>query len=186
MHELEKRLYELVTKKIPYQISDRSRSTLVKALPWLSIVSGALFLLVAWGVYRAISIANTFSQYVYLQTYPYTTSVPRVSPLLWVLLICLVAAGILLLVAYTGLRDHKRRGWQLAYWAMLLYVLYGLVEFLVRLSFGALLVQWLCAAISLYLLFEVRDYYGAVPAPKQVTPHDKAGKPTIDSEQKSH
>ena len=84
----------------------------------------------------------------------------------WLSLIVLAIDGVILLLAYPGLKAHQKSGWNLLFYASLLNLVYGVLSAFNNYGgAGSLALQVIVSAIVLYFLFQIRDQYrGAKPA----------------------
>lgn len=156
MEKLEAKLDELLVKKAPYQLPVNAKELLVTALPWLTLAGGVLTLLGAWGLWSLLSrLENVNQLYGYAPSYAQTAF----GPLFWASLIILVTQGVLYLVAFPGLRDKKKAGWNILFWVALANLAYGVVSLLANAQVGSFLFSLLGSLIGMYLLFQVRSYY---------------------------
>lgn len=189
MHQLENKLNEWLNTKAPFHLPVSAKEGLVKALPWLALIVGAFMLYGAYWTYQAASYVNDLS-YTLNQLSVAFGQAPVASPLnsamLWLTLALLVAEAVMMFMAYSGLKEKQKRGWNLLFWASLLSLVVGLAQ-LFAYGFGGLLSYLLGSAVGLYLLFQVRSYYNgaAMPVPKEEpkeTPGgDSAPKPPAES-----
>ena len=127
---------------LPRSVTD----LLVKVGPWLALIGGILLLLV---------------------TVPGTLLLLLFSPLaamgggglgyvgLILDLVISAIGAVMSILAFGGLRGRKLGGWALLFWASILYFVAGLFPF----SIGGVIGALLGAAISLYVLFQVKPYY---------------------------
>lgn len=141
MDKLEKILAEYLVKKAP-SIPTKLKKFIVKVAPWLVIVSVLLSLpsllaLFGWGGVMGGMMWRY--GYGYRSTYMLAMLVLGVS---------LVLEGL----AIPGLLKMKKNGWQLMFYSILVSTVYSLLMG----SWGGLIVGTL---ISLYVLFQVKEYY---------------------------
>lgn len=175
MRPVENKLDELLVKKAPYQLPPNAKKSLVGAMPYLALVGGVLALLGAWGVYQVaawanswLSVANDLSA-----TYGYGVGYTAAyGPLLWVSLLLLLAEAVAMFVAFSPLKAHKKRGWDLLFWVSLLNLAYAVVYLIARPDIMQFVFSLLGSVIGLYLLFQVRSSYtgaaaSSTPAPKE-------------------
>lgn len=170
MHGIETSLDNLF-KKAP-QLPEGARKGLASALPWLTLIGGILSLIGAWGIFSLVNLANQISTGYGL--YGYTAPVATfVGPLVWVGLALIVLQAILFLVAFPGLRAHKKSGWNILLWVSFVNIIYDIVyNIFAYMNIGQLIFSLIGAVIGLYLLFQVRSYFtaaGAPPTPKAPT-----------------
>ena len=75
----------------------------------------------------------------------------------------LVVSAAIMLLAFSPLRAHLKRGWDLLLLGALVNLVYGIVMAFDRSygGFSSLVSALIGSAIGLYFLFQVREYYGA-------------------------
>lgn len=162
--KLESTLSELFEKKAP-KLPAKGKKALVQYAPWASLIIGILSLWAAWTLWQWAHIANSFIDYAnaICNTYgAYNCTIPtdRLSLWVWLGLAVLAAEGILYLLAFPGLRAHKKSGWNYLYWGALVNVLYAVVSLFTDYNGTSNFVfALLGSAIGLWLLFQVRSSY---------------------------
>lgn len=170
--ELEKSLGDLY-KGAP-KLPTGFKKGLVQWLPWLSLIAGAIGLWSAWVIWtwaRAaddlVDLANRLSV-----TYGGGQVVSnRWSLMLWIGVIVLLVEAVIYLLAFPGLRDRKKAGWNYLFYGALLNVAYGVVVMFTSYGgVGNLIASIIGTAIGFYFLYQIREYYAgakaAVPAKK--------------------
>ncbi|HSE29751.1 MAG TPA: hypothetical protein VLA77_04170 [Candidatus Saccharimonadales bacterium] len=170
MNQIEEKLNDLFTKTVTAKLPDSGKSILVKAMPWLALVGGVLSLLGAWGLFQLATFANQWTNVAneLSTSYGYGVTTQNVSWLIWVSLVVIVVEAVMLLAAFSPLKNHKKLGWDLVYWTSLINVVYAVLYIFVDFNFFSLLFSLLASAIGLYLLFQIRSYYlGGSAAPKK-------------------
>lgn len=170
MNQIEEKLDELFTKTVTAKLPTSGKEILVKALPWLALIGGVLSLFGAWGLYQLATFANNWSNVANELSVAYGYSAPtaNVSGLIWVSLVVIVIEAVMLLAAFSPLKNHKKLGWNLVYWTSLINVAYAVLYIFVDFNFFSLLFSLLASAIGLYLLFQIRSYFlGGLAAPKK-------------------
>jgi hypothetical protein len=177
MQPLEKAL-DNAFKKAP-QMPENGRKGLASALPWLTLIAGVLSLLGVWYLYQAVSWVNQWSGYansLYAAT-GYSNPVSGIGLMSWVGLILLATQAVLFLVAFPALRAGKKAGWNLLFYAALVNFVDDIVYNLFGgyLNIGQMIFSLIGAAVGLYLLFQVRSYFGG--AAVKTTPAAKTAEP---------
>lgn len=176
MKAIENKLDELLVKKAPFQLPENGRKMLVSALPWLALIGGVLSVLAAWGVYQLATWANTWmnaaNELGGLYGYSgYTTAYATNAPLLWISLLIILVQGIMFFMAFSPLKAHKKKGWDMLFWVSLLNIVYAVVYVVAAPNVMSLIFSLIGSLIGLYLLFQVRSHYSASAAahtaPKQ-------------------
>jgi hypothetical protein len=143
---LETTLNDLLVKKAPFQLPKNVKDVLVSFAPWLALIGGVLGILGALAVFGLGSVFGPLALYggaAFAGSY-YTTFL--------VSSVVLGISGIIDLMAFPGLQKRSIKGWRLLFYGELVWAVSALVRFeFVNLILGAV--------ISLYLLFQVREYY---------------------------
>ena len=174
MQDLEAKLDELFVKNAPYQLPKGWRESIVKFMPWASVIAGVLILAVAWTQWALLSNNNIGPAIANSLGVPYILgpAVPSITPAVWISLALLIAEAIIFFTAYPSLAMRKKHAWNLLYYASLLSVLQAVVQVIGYTSVGTLIVALLASAIGLYVLFQIRGHYtvDAPPASGGQTP----------------
>jgi len=167
--QLETKLSDIFGRNAP-KMPENGRKWLVKYMPWITLVVGLISLWLAqslWVVAHTLSTtANAINQFSALYGGPVTVT-PDMSLTVWLALVVLVAEALLYIAAFPGLRDHRKAGWNLLYWAALLNVVYAVVVFFTDYDgFTRFIVGLIGSAIGLWVLFQMRSAYGEVRVSK--------------------
>lgn len=175
--KLETKLDEWLNKKAPFQMPASAKDSLVRYMPWLTLLAGVVLLWMAYWSWNATLALNRVADYLNQWSVAYGTGA-AVSPLnslmVWVSVILMVVEGVIFFMAYPGLKAKQKKGWNLLFWAALLNVLVGVAQILA--VNGYALISLLSAVVGLYVLFQIRgSYTGAMAsstpaAPKDTTP----------------
>ncbi|HXY18215.1 MAG TPA: hypothetical protein VEH48_02225 [Candidatus Nitrosopolaris sp.] len=150
------------------KLSSGSKKSIVGIWPIVALIFGVLQLLAVielWHlgheVTRVANLVNSFGAY-------YATNVAvHLNVFYWLSMIVVAADGIILLAAYPALRRQQKSGWNLLFYASLLNLVYGV--FSAFNNYGgvaSLILQVIVSAIVLYFLFQIRDQYSSVKAPR--------------------
>lgn len=152
MQPLEKMLDDLF-KNIP-PLPEEVRKGLATAMPWLALAGGVLSLIAAWYLYQAAAWVSQWTAYV--------APVSGIGVAAWLGIAILVAQAVIAFMAFPALREQKKSGWNLMLWMALATVVYGVVVNLLRgyMDLGGFLFSLLGSAVGLYLLFQVRSFFG--------------------------
>lgn len=165
LDNLETKLDEVFVRKAP-PLPKGGKKLLASWLPILSLLGGAFSLLSAWSLWHWAHVASNIVSDV---CNAYSVSgcgnlgvTSRFSVWLWLGIIFIGVEGVLYLLAYPGLRDRKKEGWNYLYYGMLLNVAYAIVSLftgydIVTHFLGAVI----GSAIGFYLLFQIRELYEA-------------------------
>lgn len=141
------------------------KKALVEWAPWLALLGGVFSLWSAWVLWHwahsvdsLINYANTFSA-AYGGPKVATS---RLSVGIWLGIAVLAVEGIIYLMAYPGLKDKRKAGWNMLYWGALLNIAYGLVVMFTSYGgVGNFIGSLIGSAIGLYFLFQIRGSYTA-------------------------
>ena len=164
-NQLESSLEDIFVKKAP-ALPAGGKKFLVEYLPWISLIGGLLTLWSAYSVWHWAHAVNSAINYLngLSQAFGGTTvSVSRFSFWIWLSVAVLAIEGVVYLLAYTGLKDRKKAGWNYLYYGALLNVVYGVViAFSSYGGVGNLIGALIGSAIGLWLLFQIRSSYTGV------------------------
>lgn len=149
--------------KFPVQLPKAVREWIVKASPWLALIGGILSLWAAWSFWQAGHYVNRLVDWANTLSAAYGGTTVTHLGLMWYLsLVVLLVQALLLLLAFPGLRDRKKNGWNFIFYSSIVAVVLGVVQLFVSgYGFGSLLGSLIGAAISMFILFQVRSYYKA-------------------------
>ncbi len=152
-----------IFKDLP-SLPKNSKEALVNSWPWIALIFGVLQLAVAYWLWKSIetleaitNIANNISL-VYTGTQIGLSSIDRT--LIYLGVAILVVDAVILLMAYPHLKQRAKRGWELVFLGTLIYMLYTVLAlFIEGRGIGDFIINMLGAAVSFYLLFQVREFY---------------------------
>ncbi len=143
LSQLENFLELYLVKKAP-ALPKGGKEFLVKIAPWLVIVGLVLSIPAIFSLFTLNSMmsANPYGAYV----------TAALGPAYYISLILLIVVVVLEIMALPGLFNRKKSGWNFIFYSSLVSLVSSLVTMnLVGFIIGGLL--------SLYLLFQVREYY---------------------------
>jgi len=141
------------------KLSGNAKKTIVNFWPFAAVIFGALQL---WGAYSLWSWGRDVNKVIdafnsYLGT---SAAVHNLNVFYWISLVVLAATGVLLLMAYPGLKARAKSGWNLLFYSALLNGVYGVLSaFNDYGGGGSLVIQLAVSAVVLYFLFQIRDQY---------------------------
>lgn len=150
-------------EKFPVQLPKAAREWIVKAAPWLALVVGVLSLWASWSFWQAGHYVNRLVDWANTLSAAYGGDTVQHLGVMWYLsfVVILVQAAFMLL-AFPGLRDRKKIGWNFVFYSSIVAVALGVVQLFVSgYGFGSLIGSLIGAAISFFILFQVRSYYKA-------------------------
>jgi hypothetical protein len=130
-------------KKAPFHLPPAAREWIVKYGPWIVLVLMILALPVILAAFSLSAILGPFAA-GYAPTRFYTVSI--ISEIINLL------ALIIEIIALPGLFKRTLKGWHLLYWAVLVSAVAQLLD-------GQIFSLIFNVVISMYFLFEVREYY---------------------------
>lgn len=159
LQKLEAPIEKLVQKLPP--LSKDGKAMVAGVLPWVALIFGALELFLVWGLYdflrRFTSIDSYFSNFG-IDLSLGLTSFEKF--MIYLGMLVLVASAVVSLLAVTPLRARRLYGWRLLFLAALINLAYAVLSlFIAGQGIGSLIVSLLQSALSLYILFQVREVY---------------------------
>lgn len=166
LSELEKALAPLY-KGLP-KMPKNGVDGLTKAWPYIALIFGVLQLLAAWSLWH---LGHAVSNLINATNQFYGTNIILHQSLgffYWLSLAVLALDGVILLLAYTGLKARTKAGWNMLFLATLVNGVYGVLAAFDS-GYGGLgrfLFAIVSTAIVLYFVFQVRSHYA--PAKKSV------------------
>ncbi len=141
LSRLETTLDEYLVKKAPFTLPVNAKEFFVKVIPFLTIIFVVLAIPILLALLGLTAILSPFAMFTGIH---YGTNILST--------ILLIVAMIFEAMAISGLMNRKVAGWRNLYYATLITLVSNLIEFnIVGGLFSAL--------ISLYILFQVREYY---------------------------
>ena len=159
---LEKSLDELFVKNGP-ALPVGFKKWLVKYLPWRTVVSGVLTLLATLSLWNAGHRVNELVDYANQISQTYgggTVTAAKLGAGYWLALVTLGIEAILYIAAFPALRQHKKSGWDLMFYALLVNLVYGFFAiFTTYAGVGNFIGSIIGAAIGGYFLFQIRASY---------------------------
>lgn len=141
------------------KLKDGSKKSIVNAWPIVALIFGVLQLWAVWGLWHwghnLNKVVNSLNAYLGANL-----GVQRLNIFYWISLVVLAADALLLLMAYPGLKNRLKSGWNFLFYGALLNALYGVFSTFNNYGgVGSLAVQLIVSAIVLYFLFQIRDQY---------------------------
>jgi hypothetical protein len=162
LNKIEDTLNDVFVKKAP-KMPENGKKALVQYLPWIDLVLGLITLWSALALWHWAHLANSLVNYANTINQLYgsnTAQVNRLSTGVWLGLIVLIVEGVLYIAAFPGMRDRKKSGWNLLFYASLVNVIYAIVIFFTDYGgVGTLFGSLIGTAIGLYILFQIRSAY---------------------------
>lgn len=159
--KLESWLDERLNKKAPVQLPPDGRKSLAGALWWIALIVGILQL---WGAWVLWSLGHTAQRTVDYLSQVYGASVNERIDLglfYWFSLVCVAVVAVVMLLAAPKLKQMKKSGWDLLYYAMLLNALFAVLRLFSGVDgiFSGFLGAVVGTVIGAYLLFQTRDQF---------------------------
>lgn len=159
------------------KLPGNAKKLLVDLWPLLALILGALQMVAAWGLWQAGHRTNEILQEAndLARAYGIETTDGSLGIFYWLALIFLVIDGVILLMAASPLQAKLKKGWDLLFLGAILNLAYG-VAAAFDANYGGVgsLVQTLLgSALGLYVLFQVREYYGAHAQKLKTSSKDK-------------
>ena len=167
LQPLETSLNDLFVKKAP-PLPDNGKKALVQYLPIINLVFGVISLLLAFSLYHTAHLFNGAAAYVNNLSQYYggqKVVTDHFTFVVWLAIAMLAVEGLLYVLAYSPLKAHKKSGWDLTFYALLVNVAYGVIAaFTYYGGMGRLFGALLTSVIGGYLLFQIRASYLKAPA----------------------
>lgn len=153
-------LYEVLVAKAPYQLPVAFKDWIVRYGPWITLVIGVILALTIIPSLTAIFALTGYSA-TYGGMYGAAVVGSVIGPMFYVALAILALQLVIMFVSVPMLLKHQRKGWLLVFYSSVVSLAYTLVSSFSYgyFNFGSLLVGLISAAISMYVLFQIRSYY---------------------------
>ncbi len=149
------------------------KDALVQYWPYIALALGVLQILAALSLFGLVTAASTIITYAgYVTGNPYTgfTLIAAYSGIA-----LLVVDAVIFFMAFSPLTKRAKRGWDLLFLSTIINAIYGVTQvFIGARGVGSLLGSLLGTAIGLYLLFQIRSYYGASKVAKKASDKPEA------------
>ena len=162
LQSLENNLEDVFVKKAP-ALPENGKKAIVEWLPWISLILGLLSLWTAYALWHWAHWANQLVDYANTLSAAYggpAVATDRMSVTIWLGLAVMVVQAVLYIAAFPALRDRKRSGWDLLFYALLVNVVYGVVVLFTDYGgVGNLLGSLIGSAIGAYFLVQIRGRY---------------------------
>lgn len=144
-------LYGLLVTNAPFQLPIKAKEVIVKIAPWVTLVVILLSLPAIFAVFTINSYVNSvYSSYI----------MASVGTMYYVAIAVLVVQVVVMALSIAPLMKHKRSGWLLVFYSSTISVVYSIISsFSYGFSIGTLVMGLVGAAISYYIIFQVRSYY---------------------------
>lgn len=141
--KLENFLYTYLHTKAPFHLPANIKELIVKYGPWLALV---LIILALPLVLLALGLSVLIAPFMAMYRTVHNTADFYISQLLS--LVAIIIEG----MAISGLFARSLKAWRLIYYAALLNAVAGIIV-------GNVIGALIGAVISLYILFEIKEYY---------------------------
>jgi hypothetical protein len=162
LNSLETKLDDVFVKNAP-ALPDGGKKALVQYLPWINLALGILSLLAVYNLWNWAHLANKLVDYANTLSAVYggpAVVTQRLTLTVWLSIIVLAVQAVLYIAAFSGLRNKKKSGWNLIFYALLVNAAYGVVVLFTDYGgVGNLIGSLVGTAIGLYFLFQIRASY---------------------------
>jgi len=166
---LENSLDDLFGKQAP-QLPSNAKKALVQYVPWITLILGVLSAWTTYVLWHWAHVANTFVNYANSISAAYggpQIATTRLTFGIWLGIGVLAVEALLYILAFPGLRNRKKSGWNMLYYALLINIVYGLVIMFTDYGgVGNLIGTLIGSAIGFYFLFQIRGSYTGAKAKK--------------------
>ena len=149
-------LYEMVYEKISYKLPVNVREWIVKYGPWVTLIIGLMFLPLLLAVFTISSVVTVSTAALYS-----AYAVPTPGPMYYIGLLVLAVQVVVMFASISPLLKRKRIGWQMLFYATTISLVYSVFETFGYgyFGFGTLIGGLIGAAVSYYVIFQIRAYY---------------------------
>jgi hypothetical protein len=169
LQSLENSLEDVFVKKAP-ALPENGKKAIVEYIPYINLILGLLSLWTAYALWHWAHLADNLINYANTLSAAYgggTIAHTRMSGILWLGMVVMAVQALLYIAAFPALRDRKKSGWNLMFYALLVNVVYGVVVLFSDYGgVGNLLGSLIGSAVGLYFLFQIRGHYLKAAAPK--------------------
>jgi hypothetical protein len=162
LQPLENSLNDVFVKQTP-ALPAGGKKWLVEYLPWINLILGLFTLYTAYLLWHWAHYTNSLINYANSLSSIYGSQPVVVNRLgfgVWLGVVVLVIEAILYLAALPAIRNKRKSGWDLLFYALLINVVYGVVILFTDYGgIGNLIGAVIGSGIGLYLLFQIRASY---------------------------
>lgn len=160
---LEEALDSAFGEKASFQIPKEFKELLVKIAPWLALIGGISGLVSAYDMWRVAHRVGEATRALNELTESFGVSVPRqsvdLSLAFWFSVISMVIFAVLALLAFPGLKDKKKIGWNLMFYSAVASTIYSVATLFYVGGGGQFVGTLVGTLIGFYILFQIRSYY---------------------------
>ncbi len=150
--------------KVAPALPKNVKETLATIWPWVALVFGVLQLAAAWALWdlmnRAqpyLDLVNEYSQYFAGTDIGYSSFEKMI---IYGAVVIAVIQGVILLMAFSPLKQRLQKGWDLMFLSALVGIGYSIVTLFVDgRGVGTFLFNMVIVGVVLYLLFQLKDLY---------------------------
>lgn len=143
------------------KLSESGKTSMVKAWPWIALISGVLQIYASFGLWRLAHPSQTYGAY-YESIYGKGAQVVSGGDKFFIYLgfLLLLVNGVILLLSYQKLAKKLRSGWDLLYLGALVNAGYALISlFITDRGFFHFLFSALASVVIFWLLYQVKNHY---------------------------
>lgn len=163
LKSLESALDDIFVKKAP-ALPVNAKKFIVQYLPWINLILGLFTLVAARALWSWAHTVNSLVNYANNLSSVYGgTAVAHVNHLgfsVWLALVVLAIEALLYIAAFPGTRDRQKSGWNLLFYALLINIVYGVINLFTNYGgSGTLISAVVGSAIGFYFLFQIRGSY---------------------------
>lgn len=158
---VEKALVNFYSKTIQLNLPKGGQKWLADNAWWLVLLGGVLSLLGAWNFWQLGHAANQYIELANQIARSYGAATTNDLGFTWYLaLAAMVAQGVLMLLAFNPLKQHKKAGWNLVFYSTFITVVMGVLYVLTP-GYGvaSLLGTAIGLLIGWFFLFQVRSHF---------------------------
>ncbi len=169
LSKLEDQLDKIVNKSLP-PLPSNAKKFMVTIAPWVALIGGVLSLWSAYALWRWAHTLSLISNYtkainsmysMYGSGYRAPSSAAQMSIVLWIAMVIILVEGVIYLLAFPGLKNQKKSGWNFLFYGLLVNVVYGIVMIFTSYGgVGTFIGYLIGSAIGAYFLFQLRSSYG--------------------------
>jgi uncharacterized membrane protein HdeD (DUF308 family) len=162
--KLETKLDEALDKKAPVKLPPNARKAIATNLWWITLLAGIFELWAAYALWhlghwadRLVDYANTISAYY---GGPAVTT-NHLGVFYYLTVIGIAAVAVIFLLATPALKNMKKSGWNLLFYAFLIDVVVAVVRLFSNVGGGFFNFIWTAieVVIGAFFLFQVREYF---------------------------
>lgn len=175
IHKLEKTVADWY-KNVPH-LPKGGQKWIAENVWWIILIAVILGVFSVFSLFAGLTALTAVSGVYGSYSVAYGANVGMALTAAWVSIISLAITTVIMAMAISPLKAHKKKGWDLIFVSDLIYFVIAIIGAVITFNFGSIIGAVIGTAIGFYFLFEIRSYFLEGKA-KTVEPAKKADEKT--------